>query len=75
MSLGAKVSAIWRWFYVIAAAAFATIAGIVLYGKRKVAEGDAAATLRADRERLREAEESGDDDKVLSEWRRTRRKP
>lgn len=75
MSIVAGFKSACKWIYVIVAAAVATGLGILVYGGKKVAQGDAAATLRADRERLREAEESGDDSRVLDEWRRSRRKP
>lgn len=61
------------WIYLIISAGFILFVGLLFYGQRKVREGDAAATLRSDRERLQDAEESGDDDRILDEWRRSRR--
>lgn len=61
---------LWTWI--------ATIAGLLAAGlfygwtrfKQGVDAGDAKATTRADRERLREADESGDPNRLLDEWRR-----
>lgn len=61
---------IWAW---IAAIAGLLVTGL-LYGwsrfQQGVSAGDAKASARADRERLREADESGDPNRLLDEWRR-----
>ena len=62
-----------KWAYALLVAGISLAAAFFVYGRRKVAEGDATATLRSDRERLRDAKESGDDQRVEDEWRRSRR--
>lgn len=65
-----------KWTWAIVAAAFALFAGVLVYGRRKMREGvsTGAAKQRAadDREDLRRAEEAGDDEGVLAEWRKHR---
>ena len=63
-----------KWCYALLAAGAALLVAFFAYGRRKVAQGDEAATLRSDRERLRDAEASGDDEAVAREWRRSRRR-
>ena len=60
----------WKWTWAILVAAACLFIGILGYGRRKERLGEEVGGIKADRERLREAEESGDDDRILDEWRR-----
>jgi hypothetical protein len=73
MQISAGFRSAAKWAYALLAAGISLLVAFFVYGRRKAAEGDEAATLRADRERLRDAEESGDDNRILDEWRRGRR--
>jgi hypothetical protein len=75
MQIIATIKSAARWAWVILVAAGCLIVGILGYGRRKERLGEARGGIEADRERLREAAESGDDSRVLDEWRRSRRKP
>lgn len=65
-----------KWAWVIIAAAFSLFAGVLVYGWRRAKEGlaigEARQRAKDDREDLQHAEETGDDNAVLSEWRKHR---
>lgn len=64
-----------KWLYLAGAAALSLIAGLVYWGGRQSARklGKQAGQIEGMRGLLREAKETGDDEAVLREWRRSRK--
>lgn len=70
------LKAVGKWIVAIGGALVVGLLSALMYGSRRFKEGwsTGEATQRAkdDREDLQRAEEKGDDDAVLEEWRKHR---
>lgn len=62
----------WAWITVITGAVISLLCGVLLYGRRRMKEGEALGQIDEERERLHEAAARGDDAAVEEEWRRSR---
>lgn len=65
----------WGWIKAGIVAAVSLIGALVLWISRRKAQhlGEETGHLEEDRARVREAKETGDDEGVLREWRRSRK--
>jgi hypothetical protein len=60
----------WAWITAVVGAIVALAAAFIVYGRKEKSGGEALGGYEQDKKDVQEADKTGDDDRVLEDWRK-----